>query len=166
VRQRRRQHRTGVDELLGQDIDAEIETFERSNAEEREVALFGEDDLVHCHGSAGMNDRVSNIALNATPVGDDEGSPPLDSDAEESEDGPRDPGELTARVDEGVGDVLHNPALRDALDADRRAEDSHLRHCIAPSRSLLYQYTAITIAAILIRPPRHRAKKLDNLVSF
>jgi len=99
-----------------------------------------------------VDDGVSNVALDAASIGDDEGPPALESDADGLQDVSRDPGELTARIDEGVGHVLHDPAVRDALDANRRSEDSHLRHCSTPSLSPSYQYIAIRRTAMHLIP--------------
>src|SRR6185436_9175687 len=77
-----RDHRPRRYQLLPERIHFEIESFEGMGAEQGEVSRLREDDEIRGFGAAGPNQRITDVALEAPAIGDDEGQGPLRADPE------------------------------------------------------------------------------------
>src|SRR5439155_5561855 len=72
--------------------------------------------------------RVADIALDATTIGDFEGLFPLRTDAQLLEHPAWDPRKLASGIDQRLRERPARAAQLPILDLDRRAEDSHVVH--------------------------------------
>ena len=115
------QHGAGVDQRLPNYIQPKIQTFKRSHAEQHEIALLTEHHIISGRGTAGVNNRVSDVALDVPAVGDHEALPSLHFDSKGFKYTTRNPGKLASRVYHGLRELADAALLRNVLHADGRA---------------------------------------------
>jgi len=97
-------------------------------AEQRHVARFREYDQIRRFRPGCAHQRVADIALDATTIGDFESLFPLRTDAQLLEHAARDPGEFATRIDQRLRERTAGAAQLPILDLNRRAKDSHVVH--------------------------------------
>jgi hypothetical protein len=97
-------------------------------AEQRHVARFREYDQIRRFRPGGAHQRVADVALDATTIGDFERLFPLRTDAQLLEHPARDPRKLASGIDQGLRQCLARAAHVQTLDFNRRSEDAHVVH--------------------------------------
>src|SRR5437667_5215705 len=125
---RRSDHRPGWYQFFSYRIDLQVQPLERACAQQSHIARFREYDQIRGFRPGCAHQRVADIALDATTIGDFESLFPLRTDAQLLEHPARDPRKLASGIDQRLRQCLARAAQLPILDLDRRSEDSHVVH--------------------------------------
>src|SRR6266571_5168322 len=125
---RRSDHRPGRYQFLPDGIDLQVQPLERVGAQQGHIARFRENDQIRRFRPGCAHQRVADIALDATTIGDFERLFPLRTDAQLLERPAWDPRKLASGIDQGLRKCPARAAQLPILDLDRRSKDSHVVH--------------------------------------
>src|SRR5713101_2470623 len=129
-------------------IDAQIESPQRPPPEQHEIGLLGEHNVIGGRNAACVDDCKTQVTLDVSAVRHDESLTSLRADSERFQDGARNPGKLTFRVDKSIGELPNLAVLRYALDPNSRSKDSQFCHFTSQRPESLYHCSAVGIFAM------------------
>ena len=139
---------TSIHEPPANDVDPEIQSFERSYPKQNEVIGLREDDDVRSRNAARVHDGITDVSLDLSTVRQYQSLATLRLDPQRVQHPARDPRKLTSCVHHRVGELLNLTALRGVLDPDSRPENSHFRQITPPKPVSPYHYAAIGVFAM------------------